>query len=68
MTNSDSAAAPSRRKFLKAPGIGAPATVVFLVVIVPGFLNAVFFKLGSLLPLGVKMNILEKLFRVYKTN
>ena len=36
-------------------------------VIVPGFLNAVFFKLGSILPLGMKMNILEKLFRVYKT-
>ena len=36
-------------------------------VIVPGRLNAVFFKLGSLLPLGIKMNILERLFRVYKT-
>jgi uncharacterized protein len=36
-------------------------------VIVPGFLNAVFFKLGSILPVGMKMNILEKLFRVYKT-
>ena len=37
-------------------------------VIVPGFLNAVFFKLGSILPLGMKMNILERLFRVYKTS
>lgn len=36
-------------------------------VIVPGRLNAIFFKLGSLLPVGMKMNILEKLFRVYKT-
>lgn len=36
-------------------------------VIVPGTLNAIFFKLGALLPLGVKMSILEKLFRVYKT-
>jgi hypothetical protein len=36
-------------------------------VIVPGRLNALFFKLGSLLPLGLKMNILERLFRVYKT-
>lgn len=36
-------------------------------VIVPGTLNAIFFKLGSILPLGMKMNILEKLFRVYKT-
>lgn len=36
-------------------------------VIVPGFLNSVFFKLGSILPVGMKMNILEKLFRVYKT-
>jgi hypothetical protein len=36
-------------------------------VIVPGRLNAIFFKLGSLLPLGIKMNILERLFRVYKT-
>jgi short-subunit dehydrogenase len=36
-------------------------------VIVPGFLNAVFFKLGSILPLGMKMNLLERLFRVYKT-
>ena len=35
-------------------------------VIVPGFLNAVFFKLGSILPVGMKMNILERLFRVYK--
>lgn len=37
-------------------------------VIVPGFLNAIFFKLGSILPVGLKMTILEKLFRVYKTN
>ena len=36
-------------------------------VIVPGKLNALFFKLGSLLPVGMKMNILERLFRVYKT-
>jgi len=36
-------------------------------VIVPGRLNAIFFKLGSLLPVGIKMNILERLFRVYKT-
>lgn len=36
-------------------------------VIVPGRLNAVFFKLGSILPVGLKMNILERLFRVYKT-
>ena len=36
-------------------------------VIVPGFLNAVFFKLGSILPVGIKMNLLERLFRVYKT-
>lgn len=36
-------------------------------VIVPGKLNAVFFKLGSILPVGLKMNILERLFRVYKT-
>jgi hypothetical protein len=36
-------------------------------VIVPGKLNAIFFKLGSLLPVGLKMNILERLFRVYKT-
>ncbi len=36
-------------------------------VIVPGRLNAIFFKLGSLLPVGVKMSILERLFRVYKT-
>ncbi|MEX2235833.1 MAG: SDR family NAD(P)-dependent oxidoreductase [Cyclobacteriaceae bacterium] len=35
-------------------------------VIVPGFLNSIFFKLGSILPLGMKMNILERLFRVYK--
>jgi uncharacterized protein len=37
-------------------------------VIVPGFLNAVFFKLGSILPVGMKMNLLERLFRVYKTS
>jgi short-subunit dehydrogenase len=37
-------------------------------VIVPGALNAFCFKLGSILPLGVKMPILEKLFRVYKTS
>ncbi len=37
-------------------------------IIVPGALNALFFKLGSLLPVGVKMSILEKLFRVYKTS
>ncbi len=36
-------------------------------VIVPGFFNSVFFKLGSLLPVNMKMNLLEKLFRVYKT-
>lgn len=36
-------------------------------VIVPGFLNGIFFKLGSFLPVRMKMNILEKLFRVYKT-
>ena len=36
-------------------------------VIVPGKLNALFFKLGSILPLGIKMSILERLFRVYKT-
>lgn len=36
-------------------------------VIVPGFLNAIFFKLGSILPVGMKMNLLERLFRVYKT-
>ncbi|MEO5603487.1 MAG: SDR family NAD(P)-dependent oxidoreductase [Cyclobacteriaceae bacterium] len=36
-------------------------------VIVPGFLNTVFFKLGAILPVGMKMNILERLFRVYKT-
>lgn len=36
-------------------------------VIVPGVLNAIFFKLGSILPVGIKMNILERLFRVYKT-
>jgi short-subunit dehydrogenase len=37
-------------------------------VIVPGFLNAVFFKLGSWLPVNIKMNLLERLFRVYKTS
>lgn len=36
-------------------------------VIVPGMLNSIFFKLGSILPVGMKMNILERLFRVYKT-
>jgi short-subunit dehydrogenase len=36
-------------------------------VIVPGFLNALFFKLGALLPVDIKMHLLEKLFRVYKT-
>jgi short-subunit dehydrogenase len=36
-------------------------------VIVPGFFNSIFFKLGSILPVGIKMNILERLFRVYKT-
>lgn len=36
-------------------------------VIVPGFLNGIFFKLGSFLPVRMKMNILERLFRVYKT-
>lgn len=36
-------------------------------VIVPGFLNALVFKLGSILPVGIKMNLLERLFRVYKT-
>lgn len=36
-------------------------------VIVPGVLNSIFFKLGSILPVGMKMNILERLFRVYKT-
>lgn len=37
-------------------------------IIVPGTLNAVFFKLGAWLPVGLKMNILERLFRVYKTS
>jgi short-subunit dehydrogenase len=37
-------------------------------VIVPGLLNAVFFKLGSLLPVNFKMSLLERLFRVYKTS
>ena len=36
-------------------------------VIVPGMMNAIFFKLGSLLPVNFKMQLLEKLFRVYKT-
>lgn len=36
-------------------------------VIVPGRLNALFFRLGSLLPVRFKMNLLERLFRVYKT-
>lgn len=36
-------------------------------VIVPGFLNGIFFKLGSFLPVEMKMNLLERLFRVYKT-
>jgi short-subunit dehydrogenase len=36
-------------------------------IIVPGVLNSIFFKLGSILPVGIKMNILERLFRVYKT-
>jgi short-subunit dehydrogenase len=36
-------------------------------IIVPGRLNALFFKLGSWLPTGVKMSLLEKLFRVYRT-
>jgi short-subunit dehydrogenase len=35
-------------------------------VIVPGFLNSFVFTLGSFLPVRIKMNILEKLFRVYK--
>lgn len=35
-------------------------------VIVPGFLNSLVFKLGSFLPVDMKMNILERLFRVYK--
>lgn len=37
-------------------------------VIVPGMINGVFFKLGSLLPVRIKMSLLEKLFRVYKTS
>ncbi len=36
-------------------------------IIVPGRLNAFFFKLGSWLPVGVKMSLLERIFRVYKT-
>jgi short-subunit dehydrogenase len=36
-------------------------------VIVPGKLNSIFFALGSILPVRMKMNILERLFRVYKT-
>jgi hypothetical protein len=35
---------------------------------VPGFLNSVVFTLGSFLPVKTKMNILERLFRVYKTD
>jgi short-subunit dehydrogenase len=35
-------------------------------VIVPGFLNSFVFTLGSFLPVKTKMNILERLFRVYK--
>lgn len=37
-------------------------------VIVPGFLNSLVFKLGSFLPVEMKMNILERLFRVYKVS
>lgn len=37
------------------------------LVIVPGFLNALFFNLGSVIPVRLKMNLLERLFRVYKT-
>ncbi len=37
-------------------------------VIVPGFLNGLVFKLGSFLPVEIKMNILERLFRVYKVS
>jgi short-subunit dehydrogenase len=36
-------------------------------VIVPGMMNAIFFKLGSLIPVKLKMGLLERLFRVYKT-
>jgi uncharacterized protein len=36
-------------------------------VIVPGFLNSMFFRIGGLLPTNMKMPILERLFRVYKT-
>ncbi|WP_200979369.1 SDR family oxidoreductase [Echinicola sp. 20G] len=36
-------------------------------VIVPGYLNAFFFWVGSKLPRSIKMPLLEKLFRVYKT-
>ena len=35
-------------------------------VIVPGVLNSFIFALGSILPVGIKMSILERLFRVYK--
>lgn len=35
-------------------------------VIVPGVLNSFLFTLGSFLPVKMKMNILERLFRVYK--
>ncbi len=48
--------------------IAIPAMLKGRQIIVPGALNALFFKLGSLLPVGMKMNILEKLFRVYKTS
>lgn len=48
-------------------GIAMRAMLRGRQVIVPGFLNSVFFKLGSILPVGMKMNILERLFRVYKT-
>jgi short-subunit dehydrogenase len=37
-------------------------------VIVPGFINTICFKIGGLLPVNVKMNLLERLFRVYKTS
>ena len=37
-------------------------------VIVPGALNTFFFTLGSFLPVRTKMSILERLFRVYKTD
>ena len=47
--------------------IAIPAMLKGKQIIVPGALNALFFKLGSILPVGAKMNILERLFRVYKT-